>query len=79
MLEKIRNYIDDKEFSFTVYENKIYLVNFKRIILLEDNCVSLVSYHKKIMICGNKLTLNKLLEKEMLITGDITKIEVTNV
>ncbi len=78
MHEKLSNYINDKEFRFTVYENKIHIMNFTRIITLEENYVSFQSYHKKIIIEGNRLALQKLLEKEMLISGNITKIEVEN-
>ena len=78
MLERVNNYINDKEFYFTVYENKAHIINFTRIIILEDNYISLQTYHKKITISGNSLVLNKLLENEMLISGNITKIEVEN-
>ena len=79
MLEKMKNYIHDKEFYFTVYEDRVYFVNFKRIILLEDQYVSLQGDYQKITVSGNHLVLSKLLEKEMLITGNIVKIEVSNV
>ena len=78
MLKRISNYINDKEFRFTVYENKIHIMNYTRMIILEDQYISFQSTHKKITISGNHLVLNKLLENEMLITGMITKIEVAN-
>ena len=70
------NYINDKEFRFTVYEKKIHIINYKRIISLEDNYISFQSNHSKINITGQGLILKKLLENEMLISGTITKIEV---
>lgn len=78
MLDKINNYINDTEFRFTVYENKINIVNYTRIISLENNYISIKSINKKIIITGNNLILNKLLDKEMLISGNISKIEVVN-
>ena len=78
MLDKLNNYINDKEFKFTVYENKIYVINFKRIITLEDNHISLLSQNKKLNINGMNLILEKLLDNEMIIKGNINKIEVTN-
>ena len=74
----ISNYINDKEFRFTVYDNKIHVVNFKRIITLEDNYISILSTNKKINITGINLILKKLLDDEMLIKGNINKIEVIN-
>ena len=76
MFERMNNYINDNEFRFTVYENKIHIINYKRILSLEDNYISFQSQKEKITIQGNQLSLNKLLENEMLITGFITKIEV---
>ena len=78
MLDKINNYINDTEFRFTVYENKINIVNYTRIISLESNYISIKSINKKIIITGDSLILNKLLDREMLISGNISKIEVIN-
>ena len=78
MLDRIHNYVNDDEFRFTVYENKVHILNFKRIISLEDNYISLQSRHKKITIYGMNLVLNKLMDQEMLVTGIISKIEVGN-
>lgn len=72
------NYINDKEFRLTVYENKIHIINFKRIITLEDNYISLLSQNKKINIKGINLLLAKLLDNELLIKGNISSIEVLN-
>jgi len=72
------NYINDKEFKFTVYENKIHIINFNKIITLEDNYISLLSTNKKINIKGLNLVLIKLVDNELLIKGNISNIEVLN-
>ena len=74
----ISNYINDKEFRFTVYEDKIHIINFNKIITLEDNYISLLSNNKRISIKGSNLVLVKLLDNELLIKGNITSIEVLN-
>lgn len=78
MLERVYEYVNDNEFRFTVYDNKIHIINYKRIITLEDNYISFYSPINKISITGNNLSLVKLLDKEMLIKGTIIKIEVSN-
>ena len=78
MFNCISNYINDKEFRFTVYEDKIHIINFNKIITLEDNYLSLLSINKKINIKGLNLVLIKLVDKELLIKGNITSIEVLN-
>ena len=78
MFNCISNYINDKEFRFTVYDNKIHIINFNKIITLEDNYISILSNSKKINIKGLNLVLVKLLDNELLIKGNITNIEVLN-
>ena len=36
MLEKISNYVNDKEFRLTLYNDKIHIINYKKIISLEN-------------------------------------------
>lgn len=74
----ISNYINDKEFRFTVYNNKIHIINFNKIITLEDNYISLLSNKKKINIKGSSLVLLKLVDNELLVKGNISNIEVLN-
>ena len=78
MFNKISNYINDKEFRFTVYDNKMHIINFNRIITLEDNYISILSINKKINIKGSNLVLIKLVDNELLIKGNISNIEVLN-
>lgn len=78
MFNSINNYINDNKFRLTIYDNKIHIINFKRIISIEDNYVSFQTNNKKINIKGNKLLLKKILENEMLLTGEIENIEVRN-
>jgi hypothetical protein len=78
MLDRIYNYVNDTEFRFTYYEDKVNIINFKRIISLEDNYISLQSINKKIIIKGDGLVLSKLLDNEVLIIGNIKNIEVSN-
>ena len=74
---KITNYINDNTFRFTVYENTIHVINYKRILILEEDRISFQSKNQKIKIEGEGLILKKILNQEMLITGKIYKIEVS--
>lgn len=78
MFERINNYIQDNSFYFTVYDDKIHIINYKRIISLEDNYISLQTENKKINIIGKNFILKKLLKQEMVVEGMISKIEVLN-
>lgn len=76
MLDKIKNYINDKEFRMTIYVDKIHIINYYKIISLEDSRISFLTSKGRIIIKGNNLTLNKLLDDEVLISGDVSNIEV---
>lgn len=78
MLDRLYEYVSDNKFRFTVYDNQFHVINFKRILSLEENYVSVLSNNKKITVTGSNFILNKLVEDELLITGNITKIEVVN-
>ena len=76
MIDSIRDYIKDTDFRVTVYKDKIDIVNYKKIISLEDEKILFLGGNQKITIRGKNLTLNKLLDDEILIVGKILKIEV---
>ena len=78
MINTISNYLYDKRFKMTVYNDSVYLVNFNRIISIEDNYLSLYSDSNKIIITGNNLVIKKILKDELLVIGRILKIEVIN-
>ena len=77
MLDRLTNYINDNTFRFTVYENTIHIINYKRILILEEDKISFQSKNQKIKIEGEGLILKKILNQEMLIIGKIYKIEVS--
>ncbi len=78
MFERVDNFLNDREFRFTIYENKIHIINFKRIISLEENNASFQSNKKIIHVTGTDLVVRRLLDEEIIITGTISKIEVLN-
>lgn len=78
MFDKVHRYLNDEEFRFIYDEDKIYITNYKRIIVLEDNYISFQSKHKTITITGSNLVLKRLVDRDMLIKGEISKIEVKN-
>ena len=78
MFQNMYEYIKDLEFRFTVYSDRIHVINYKKILILEDKRISFTSDDKRIVIKGKNLVLNKLLEQEILILGNILSIEVFN-
>lgn len=75
MLKEINNYINDKSFKLSLYKDKLNIVNYKKILSLEENYISILIDNKKIIIKGNNLYLVKILDNELLIKGNIKSIE----
>lgn len=78
MLDRLNNYIDDKKFKLIYEDNLIDIINYTRLITIEDNYVSLYINNKKIIIKGKKIILKKLLDNELLLNGEVTSLEVVN-
>lgn len=76
MLKKINNYINDNNFKLSLYKNKLNIVNYKKILSLEENYISILLEKKKLIIKGSNLFLIKILDNELLIKGNIKSIEV---
>ena len=78
MLERIKKYIVDDEERVIYFYNKVYIVNFIKILDINYENIMVRGKNKLIIIRGNNLSLRKLLEREVLISGDIKTIEVLN-
>lgn len=76
MFRKIKDYVIDDKLKINIVENKINIVNYIDIVTIETERICVLSKLKKIIIKGKNLTLNKLLENEVLISGDIKSIEL---
>ena len=76
MLKKTIEYIKDNEFKATILREKLNIVNYIEIIIMERTRIT-IKYDKGLLVIkGNDLTINKLLEQELLITGSIKSIEL---
>ena len=78
MLDRLNNYIDDKKFKLIYEDNLIDIINYTRLITIENNYVSLYINNKKIIIKGKDLILKKLLDNELLLNREVTSLEVVN-
>ncbi len=76
MLRNLRTFINDNEWRINIYDGKVNVVNYDDVILLEDNRISIKYKKGMIIIKGENLSVNKLLENEMLVIGKIKSIEL---
>lgn len=75
MLEILKNYLRGEEYYIILYSNFIYIYNYKEIVKFTDQFISLKLENMKVNIYGNDLLITKLERRELLIKGNITKVE----
>ena len=75
MFNNLRNYINDNDFRIHIYDKKINIVNYIDIVTLEDNRISIKYQKGLIVIKGTNLSVNKMLDREILITGNIKSVD----
>ena len=76
MFINIREYINETELKITLLKNRVNVLNYDRIRDITDKEISLTKGNDKIKIIGNNLKLNKLLDQEVLIIGNILRVEL---
>lgn len=76
MFRKVYEYVKDEEFRFTVYNDRIHIINYEKINTLNSDYILIECVDRRISIKGRNLVLNKLVEKEVLIIGEVNNIEV---
>lgn len=75
MIDKIRDYIKDDEFRLTIFKDRLHIINYLDILTLSNKYISVDTGDNLIVIKGENLILNKLLDNEILITGKIYTVE----
>ena len=75
MFKQILSYVKDDKLKLIVLKNKVDIINYKDIIIFEDNKIVIDCNEMIIKVHGSNLIINKLEDKEVLIEGLITSID----
>ena len=70
----IIDFLYDKNYFITMYENFLYIYNFQEIITLINELIMLSIENFKIKITGIDLKIKKINSSELLIEGNIISI-----
>ena len=70
----IMDFLYDKKYFITMYENSLYIYNFQEIITLTNELIILSIENFKIKITGSYLKIKKINSSELLIEGNIISI-----
>ena len=75
IINGIRSYILENELKITIINNKINIINYKDIGHFDSNAIIVKTDSKDIHIKGSDLVVSKLMNDEILITGNFNTIE----
>lgn len=75
MLEIFKNYLNKEEYYVVVYSNYIYIYKYLDIIKFTDKFISLKLNKLTINIYGTDMLITKMEKNELLIKGNILKLE----
>lgn len=76
LINSFRNYILDEEFKINIYKDKVNVVNYTDIVNFTSKEVTIKYDDGLLLIIGNNLSISRLLIDEVLVTGNIEKIEL---
>lgn len=71
----IRSYIFETDAKITITNNKLDITNYIDIGHFDSNKIIVKLNNKNIIIKGNDLVVSKLLDSEILITGEFKTLE----
>lgn len=75
MLEIFKNYLNKEEYYVVLYSNYIYIYKYLDIIKFTDKFISLKLNKLTINIYGTDMLITKMEKNELLIKGNILKLE----
>ncbi len=76
LIKNFRSYLLEDEFRINVSKDKIDIINYNTIGQIDDNKIIIYYDEGTIIINGKNLTLLKMLDDEILISGTIKNVEL---
>ena len=76
LIRMIDNYVNEKNFSMIYKNNKLNIINYSEIKDFSSTKIT-IRYNNNIYhIEGHNLVISKMMESEMIITGNISNITI---
>lgn len=74
LVRALSDYVNDKNFSIVYKNNKLDIINYSKILDFSDTKISVNYLDNIYIITGTNLVISKMMEEELLITGNIESI-----
>ena len=78
MYEEIRNYLKDNKFKLVYTDKYLNIINYLKIIILEEDKIEIEIPNKILKIIGRNLKLKRIIKNELLVIGDIIEFKLVN-
>lgn len=72
----INKYLLENDFKMVLTDNYIDILNYQEVSLFDDNRIIIKNKNGIITIFGNNLIISKWMDNEILISGEVIKIEL---
>ena len=76
MFKDIINFVKDDKLKIIATKEEVNIVNFKEILEFDDKEIIIETKDNLIIVKGEHLIINKFMDKEILIIGEIKTIEM---
>ena len=73
------SFIYDKNYCICLYNNNLYIYNYKQLIDFNSNSFNILIDDKHVYIDGNNLKVSKLTDYELEIKGDILNVKIEDI
>ena len=78
LVRVLSDYVNDKNFSIIYKNNRLDIINYSKILDFSDTKISINYLDDIYIINGTNLVISKMMEEELLITGNIESISFNN-
>ncbi len=68
-LKNVKNYLQEKDYNINFYKNALYINNYQKIEQIADTNVVILFDSFLLNIKGSHITVDKMLDKEILFNG----------
>ena len=76
IINRLESYLSDNEYRIILRNSGVNIVNYDEIINFSSTQISIRIKNKILIFEGNNLVITKMLDDEILITGNITNIRI---
>lgn len=76
MIESLKNFLEDKDYYIDIYDDKLHIFNYKKLLKLSDNNINLKLENFILEITGDNLRINSMNNTEILISGNINIVRI---